>query len=106
MATDGSEGKAAGSIGAHQRLDAIPDQQRDIVILCVFGAGEQRFGNRRALSKRQIRKSRSEFAADLRRGFGLREFGKSGHTGSPLLSNQADSPTAHSGISILERSRE
>ena len=106
VTADGGEGEATGGVGTDQRLDAIPDQQRDIMILGVFGARKERLGNRRTLGEWQIRKSRSEFATDLRGGFGLGQFRKRGHAGGPLLRNQADGPTAHSGIGILERSRE
>ena len=106
VTADGGEGEATSGVGTDQRLDAIPEQQRDIMILGILGACKERLGNRRALGERKIRQSGGELATNLHGGFGLGQFSKGGHAGSPLLSDQADSPTAHGGIDILERSRE
>ena len=106
MATDGREGEAAGGVGADERLDAIPEEQRDIMILRVFGASEERLGDRRALRKGDIGKRGSKFTAHLGGGLGLGEFGEGGHAGDPLLGDQADGPAAHGGIDVLERAGE
>ena len=54
MAADGREGEAALGVGADERLDAIPEQQRDVMILGIFDAGQERLGDGGALGERQI----------------------------------------------------
>ena len=106
MTADGGQGEATGGVGADQGFDTIPEEQRDVMILGVFLAGEQRFGDRGALGERKVAQGGGEFAADLRRGFRLRETGEGRDTGSPLLGNQTDRPTAHGRVGILERASE
>ena len=55
MTANGGEGEAAGSVGADQRLDAIPKEERNVMILGIFGAGEQGLGDGGALRERQDR---------------------------------------------------
>ena len=58
MLAESGEGEATGSVRTHERLDTIPKEQRNIMILRVFGAGEQRLGDGRALGQRQRGKRR------------------------------------------------
>ena len=102
MTADGGEGEATGGVGADQRFDAIPEEERNIMVLGVFLAGQQRLGDRGALGERQIAEGGSEFAADLRGGLGLGQFGQGRHAGGPLLRDEADGPTADGGVGVLE----
>ena len=102
MTADGGEGEATGGVGADQRFDAIPEEERNVMVLGVFLAGQQRLGDRGALGERQIAEGGGEFATDLRGGFRLGEFGQRGHAGGPLLGDQADGPTADGGVGVLE----
>ena len=106
MAADGRKGETALGVGADKGLDAIPEQQRDVMILGIFGAGQERLGDGGALGEREIGKRGSEFATDLRGGLGLREGGEGWDTSGPLLGDQTHGPAAHGRSGVLQRTGE
>ena len=93
--------QALRGIGPHERLNAIPEQQREVMIRRIFGPAEQRRGHGGALGERKSGQGGSELTADHRRFLLGGQFGEARSDVAGALGHEAYEPCAQ--VLILGR---
>ena len=88
-------------IGPHQRLNAIPEEQREVVVRRIFGPGQQRSGDGGTGGERESTQGGSEFAADHRRLLLCRQLSEAWSDIAGVLGHEAHEPSAE--VLILGR---